>query len=322
MVTEPAQIAQGIAGGAAQVPAHKPVACAFMSSEPTPAEINAGARGAIPCYKFPENVAIALEAANHYRRWRSRPRGVTMGLGAAAETAIRAVVDRVLSTATGPTWLAPRELTTVLEAAGIQVATGEQSSLEDAPVIADRIGYPLVAKIVSPDVVHKSDVGGVIMGLHSVTDLQQALAQMKRRMDELGKRLDAVLLQKEISRGIEALVGVTTDPTFGPLLVCGLGGVTVELVKDVAFRLHPVTDEDAAEMVAALRSAALLDGYRGAPAGDRPALISVIRRISALVELVPEITELDLNPVKVLEPGLGAVVIDARMRVAPARLIS
>ncbi len=322
MVTEPAQIARGIAGGAAQVPEHKPVACAFMSSAPVPAEINSGPRGAIPCYKFPENVAIALEAAYRYCRWRKRPRGATLSLGDAAEAAIRSVVDRVLSETSGPVWLPPRDLARVLQAAGITLVSGELTTVEDAIAAAERIGYPLVAKIVSPDVVHKSDVGGVIMGLHSAADLQNALAQLKQRMDKLGKRLDGVLLQREISRGIEALVGVTTDPTFGPLLVCGLGGVTVELVKDVAFRLHPVTDLDAAEMVAALRSSALLDGYRGAPAGDREALIAVIRRISALVEVVPEITELDLNPVKVLAPGQGAIVIDARMRIAPARLLS
>jgi acyl-CoA synthetase (NDP forming) len=147
------------------------------------------------------------------------------------------------------------------------------------------------------------------------------VTRLKRRMEELGKRLDGILLQREVTQGIEALVGVTTDPTFGPLVVCGLGGVTVELVKDVALRLHPVTDIDAAEMVAALRSSPLLDGYRGAPAGDRQALVSIIRKISALVELVPEIIELDLNPVKVLPPGQGAIVIDARMRIAPVRTL-
>jgi acetyl coenzyme A synthetase (ADP forming)-like protein len=322
MVTQPVEIARGIANGAALVPEHKPIACAFMSSEQPPEEINAGARGAIPCYKFPENVALALEAANRYRQWRSRPAGAVMTLGRAAETAIRAVVDRALAEANGSAWIAPRQLSSVLQAAGIQTVAGEQASLENAPAIADRIGYPLVAKIVSPDVVHKSDVGGVIIGLRSAAEVQDAMVRLKRRMDELGKRLDGVLLQREISGGIEALVGVTTDPTFGPLVVCGLGGVTVELVKDVVFRLHPVTDVDAAEMVAALRSSPMLDGYRGAPAGDRQALVSVIRRISALVELVPEITELDLNPVKVLQPGQGAVVIDARMRIAPARVLS
>jgi acetyl coenzyme A synthetase (ADP forming)-like protein len=322
MVTEPVEIARGIANGAAAVPPDKPIACAFMSSGQPPEEINGGARGPIPCYKFPENVALALEAANRYARWRSRPRGTIVTLEPSAEAAIRTVVDQALAGAEGPRWLTQQQISAVLAAAGIKAALGEQTTVAQASAVAQRMGFPLVAKIVSPDVVHKSDVGGVIMGLHSAAEVAQAAARLARRMEELGKRLDAIVLQPELTQGIEALVGVTTDPTFGPLLVCGLGGVNVELLKDVAFRLHPVSDLDAAEMVAALRSSPLLDGYRGAPAGDRQALISVICAISALVEVVPEITELDLNPVKVLPPGQGAVVIDARIRIAPLRGLS
>jgi len=128
-------------------------------------------------------------------------------------------------------------------------------------------------------------------------------------------RGERILLQREVRGGIEALVGVTTDPTFGPLLVCGLGGVLVELLRDVSFHLTPVTDVDAGEMIDRLRARKLLDGYRGMPPGDRDALVDVILRVSALVEVVPELRELDLNPVKVLEPGKGALVVDGRMRV-------
>ena len=117
--------------------------------------------------------------------------------------------------------------------------------------------------------------------------------------------------------GVEAIVGVTSDPIFGPLLVCGLGGVLVELVHDVAFHLTPVTDVDAAEMLDKLRSSRLLDGYRGLPPGDRGALVTLIARVSALVEIVPEVLELDLNPVKVLAPGRGAIAVDGRMRIGP-----
>jgi acyl-CoA synthetase (NDP forming) len=136
-------------------------------------------------------------------------------------------------------------------------------------------------------------------------------------MRAIGAQLDGILLQREVRGGIEALVGVTTDPTFGPLVVCGLGGVLVEVLRDVSFRLTPVTNVDAAEMIAKLRASELLDGYRGAPPGDREALAMVIMRISALVEVVPEIREIDLNPVKVLEPGKGAIVVDGRIRIGP-----
>jgi acyl-CoA synthetase (NDP forming) len=144
------------------------------------------------------------------------------------------------------------------------------------------MGYPLVAKAVAPGLVHKSDVGGVIMGLESAEAVAAAVDTLAERMRKIGLPLDAVLLQRQVADGIEALVGVTSDPTFGPLVVCGLGGVLVELLHDVSFRLHPVTDVDAMEMIGKLRAEKLLDGYRGAPPGDRDALVSLIMSVSAL----------------------------------------
>ncbi len=179
-----------------------------------------------------------------------------------------------------------------------------------------------MAKAIAPGVVHKSDVGGVILGLDSSAAVRGAVDTLVARMRAIGAQLEGILLQREVQGGLEALVGVTTDPIFGPLLVCGLGGVLVELLRDVSFHLTPVTDVDAAEMIGKLRSAPLLDGYRGMPAGDKDALAAVILRVSALVEVVPELRELDLNPVKVLAPGKGAVVVDGRMRIGPPRIVS
>jgi acetyltransferase len=129
-----------------------------------------------------------------------------------------------------------------------------------------------------------------------------------RRFARIGARLDGILLQRQVSSGIEALVGVTTDSLFGPLLVCGLGGTLVEVLHDVTFRLTPVSDSEAAEMLAKLRANVLLDGYRGAPPGDREALIALLLRVSALVESVPELQEFDLNPVKVLPQVQGSLL--------------
>ena len=219
--------------------------------------------------------------------------------------------------ATESLWLEPDDLVTVLRAVGIECAASEQTTLEEAVATAERLGYPLVAKAISPDVLHKSDVGGVIMGLHTAEAVATAVATLVERMQQVGARLDGILLQREVPDGLEALVGVTTDPTFGPLVVCGLGGTLVEVLHDVAFRLSPVSDVDAAEMLTTLRSSRLLDGYRGAPPGDREALVSVILRVSSLVESMPELRELDLNPVKVLPPGEGAIVVDGRIRIGP-----
>jgi acyl-CoA synthetase (NDP forming) len=256
-----------------------------------------------------------------YGRWRARPRGRALTLDDRAEARIRATITRVLEGADGPRWLAPADIAEVLEACGISLVASELTSLDAVESTAERLGYPLVAKAVAPGLVHKSDIGGVILGLESAAAVKAAAETLAERVQRAGTNLDAILLQREIRGGVEALVGVTSDPTFGPLVVCGLGGVLVELLRDAAFRLSPVTDLDAEEMLASLRSAKLLDGYRGALPGDRQQLISVLMRVSALVEIVPEILELDLNPVKVLEPGRGAIVLDARIRIGPPQAL-
>lgn len=322
MVTQPAVIASGIARGAAAVPPEKPILSIFISSQGPPRELDGGPRGKIPAYNFPENGALALAAAWRYSRWRERRRGSIHTLTRFAHDTIRAVVDRAIAIAGGPCWLSAEELATVLRAAGIEVAQSEQASVADAPAAAARVGYPLVAKAVAHGLLHKSDIGGVIMGLDSADAVRAATTVLHDRVASAGLQLEGVLLQRQIDGGIEMMVGVTTDATFGPLLVCGPGGTMVELIHDAAFRLHPVTDLDAAEMIAGLRSSKLLDGYRGRPPGDRDALISIVMRISALVEIVPELSELDLNPIKVLQPGEGAIVVDCRLRLKPTSVVS
>jgi acetyl coenzyme A synthetase (ADP forming)-like protein len=317
LVTNPDEVAQAIAQGAGTVPAHKPVLTVCISSRGAPPTLSTGPRGQIPSYSFPENAAQALAATVRYGRWRERPLGTPLTLSPFAQSAVRAVVDRVLAQAKGPLWLPPDDLVTVLRAVGIEYAAAVQTTPADAVTTAERLGYPLVAKAISPDVLHKSDVGGVVLGLDSAAAVAAAVETLVARLHKGGARLDGILLQRQVRGGLEALVGVTTDPTFGPLVVCGLGGTLVEVLHDVAFRLPPVSDVDATEMLAALRASRLLEGYRGAPPADRQALMSVILRVSALVESIPELRELDLNPVKVLAPGQGAIVVDGRMHLGP-----
>lgn len=315
-------IVTAVGAGAGRVPAEKPAIGVFIAARPVPDVLHGGARGRLPTYRFPEDAALALAAAHRYGRWRRRPRGTVHTLDRFSYTAVRAVVDRLLATAEEPVWVSPADLATMLWAAGIRFAPGQLTTPAEAPAAAEWFGYPLVAKAIAPGLVHKSDVGGVVLDLECAADVAAAVNTLEERMRAAGLSLEGVLLQRQVSGGIEALVGVTTDPTFGPLLVCGLGGVLVELVRDVAFRLTPVTDVDAAEMLDRLRARKLLDGYRGAPAGDTAALIAVMLRVSALVAAIPELLELDLNPVKVLPPGQGAVVVDGRMRIAALRGIS
>jgi acetate---CoA ligase (ADP-forming) len=317
IVTQPQAAAAGIARGAELVPAGKPVITVFISTAGPPEELNQGARGKIPSYNFPENAAMALAAAARYGRWRERPRGEVHTLGRFAHETIRTVVDRALEGAETSRWLSPTDLAIILRAAGIEVALAERTNVAEAITVAERLGYPLVAKAIVPGLIHKSDVGCVILDLNSGDAVADALRTLQQRTNAIGSRLEDVLLQRQINGGIEMMAGVTSDTTFGPLLVCGLGGTMVELLKDVAFRLHPVSDLDADEMIRTLRSSRLLDGFRGGPPGDRDAMNLLMTRLSAIVEVVPELTELDLNPIKMLAPGKGAIVVDGRMRLRP-----
>ncbi len=321
LATNPDKVAEAIARAAGKVPSHKPVLTVFLSSQGAPEVLSRGPRGRIPSFTFPENAAMALAAAFRYARWREKPQGTLVKLEPARVSAVRAVLDRVLESARGEAWLEPDDLATVLRAAGIDFASGEAVVPATSIGVAEateRLGFPLVAKAIAPGLLHKSDSGGVLLGLQSPDQVIAALSTLRDRMRKAGLELEGVYLQREVRGGIEALVGVTSDPTFGPLVVCGMGGVLVELLKDVAFRLPPVSDVDAEEMLEKLRSEKLLKGYRGAPPGDRQALVGLIQRVSALIDIAPEILELDLNPVKVLAPGEGAIVVDGRMRVARA----
>lgn len=321
LATRPEDIALAVARAAGKLPAQKPILSVFLSSQGASELLGSGPRGRIPSFSFPENAAQALAATERYARWRRRPQGNVLKLETARVTGIRAVMDRVLATSPASTWLNAEDLALVLRTAGMDFANGETvqpATPANAITVALKLGFPLVAKAISPTLLHKSDVGGVILNLRSAMDVQTAVENLRENMARAGHELTGVYLQREVRGGIEALVGVTTDPTFGPLIVCGMGGVLVELMKDVAFRLPPVSDTDAEEMLLKLRSEPLLRGYRGTPPCDRAAFIALIQRVSALVDVAPEILEMDLNPVKIMASGRGAVVVDARMRVGKA----
>lgn len=318
LVTKPAEIAHAIASGAGRVPADKPIASVFLSSKGAPPALSKGPRGKIPSYSFPENAAMALATALRHARWRERPRGTTVSIELREERAIRRIVEKSLASAPDErTWISTEDLATILGLAGVPFATlttcpPEPAAAEEA---STRLaGFPVVLKAVAPGLLHKTDVGGVVVGLESKEVVRRAAQTMLERLRATGYELSAFLLQRQIEGGIEAFIGVTSDPSLGPIVMTGLGGIHVELLGDVACRLPPLSDVDAREMLDSIRAKKLFDGFRGSPPGDREALVSVITRISALVEIVPELTELDLNPVKVLLPGRGAVVVDGRMR--------
>jgi acetyl coenzyme A synthetase (ADP forming)-like protein len=318
VVTRPEEVARAIARAAAAMPPDKPIATVYMSARGTPAELSRGPRGAIPSYAFPENVAIALSAAVDYGRWRARPVVPPSVLEPDCAQQVRAIVARLRRTFPAGGWVADQDLAELLGVIGVPAAEIRRTAVDaDAALAAAaEIGYPVVLKGFAAGLLHKTEVGGVVLDIETPAALDRAVVQIARRMRETGITLEGFVVQKQIRPGFEALVGVTTNPSMGPLLVAGLGGVQAELFRDVSFRLTPVSAPDVEEMLDRLKARALLDGFRGAPPADRAALASVILRIGALVEAMPELAELDLNPIIVHGVGEGAMVVDGRLRLS------
>jgi len=283
----------------------KPVIATFMSAKGAP-EILAS----IPSYVFPEAAAKALAKVTAYGEWRQRPSGVLPLLNNLQVEEARAVVEQALERGDG--WLSPVELQDLFNAVGITMAQSRLvKTVDEAAKAANAMGYPVVLKAVGPRILHKTEVGGVRLNLANEAAVRQAGDAMTA---QLGDELSAMIVQEMVTGGVEVVVGATLDPTFGPLIVYGSGGILVEMLNDVAFRINPLTDVDVEDMLNEVKGTALLRGWRGSPAADEAALKELILRVSVLLEICPQIHEMDANPVKVLEQG--AKIIDARIRVA------
>lgn len=269
----------------------------------------------IPTYLFPESAAQALSRAVRYGEWLQIPEGSVPELPGIDAPTARYIVDKALQRlGSEGGWLEPHEVRDMLAAFGIGLPVEETAhSADEAAEIADTIGGPVAVKVLSPSALHKSDVGGVLLNIEGEAEVRGAYEKVRSAVADP----EGVLIQQMVPGGHEVLIGMTEDPSFGPLLAFGLGGVYVELLEDVAFRTLPLTDLEASTMVKEVKGYRLLEGYRGLPAGDVHAVEEALLRISALIEAVPELLEMDLNPVKVLRPGEGVQVVDARVRVRP-----
>jgi acyl-CoA synthetase (NDP forming) len=220
--------------------------------------------------------------------------------------------------ADGEEWLAPERAAVLLQSYGIPLVESRRvASATGAGRAAADLGGAVTVKAIAPTLLHKTEAGAVRLGLVGAADAMLAASELGRDLRALGHDLDGFIVQR-MAAGTEMLVGVVHDPVFGPVVVCGAGGTAVELLKDASARITPLTDVDAHDLVASLRTYPLLDGWRGAPKADVAALEDTLLRVSALVEAHPEIAELDLNPVIV--GASGAVAVDVRVRVerAPA----
>ncbi len=287
-----------------------PALTCFMSARGLPEALSApGVR--VPSYAFPEQAAIALAHAADHGEWRRRPVGTVPHFPGTREDEASAVIAGALERGEG--WLEPGEIARLFACYGILLATTlAVETPEEAAEAATTLRGPVVLKAIGP--VHKTEVEAVQLGV-AAADVAREAEAMTQRIHERGEALDGFVVQELVPGGVEMLVGMTADPEFGPIVACGAGGVTVELMRDVAVRVAPVSDFEAGEMVRSLATFPLLDGFRGSPKRDVGALEDVVLRVSALAVDQPAVVEMDCNPVIVL--GHGAVVVDARVRVSP-----
>ena len=302
------EILQAVRGASRKLP----VVSTFMATKGVSGYLSDGTIK-IPSYPFPELAVQALARVTDYGRWLSAPRSIpptfAIARGEAASIISRAIGSK-------QEWLAAADAEAFLKCFGIStVRSAQVRNAEEAAEAARGFAGKVALKAIAPGLLHKTEAGAVEVGL-TADEVKRTAEEMRDRVQKKEFTVSGFLVQEMVSDAVELFVGVARDPTFGPLIACGAGGTLVELVKDVSVGLPPLTKQDAERMVHSLKTRELLEGYRGGPLYDKGALEETILRISQMVEAFPEVAELDLNPLMVLQDGKGAVVVDSRLRVA------
>lgn len=328
VLTQPLAIVDAIAEAArTQARPAKPVLACLMG-QASVAEAHAAAHAAeIPPYAFPEDAVEAFSILCRRAQWvrRQRARSAEGPAHEApdmprveAQRRVRAILAAAHSA--GQQALDAVESRPLLQAYGIPApAELLATDPDEAARAAERIGFPVAMKLISPDILHKTEAGGVILNIQTARAARSAFAALieRGRAAHPAARLRGVQVQQMVSGGQEVIIGVKRDPTFGPTVMFGLGGIYVEILADVSFRLAPLSAADAEEMLDEVRSAKLLAGVRGAPPADRSALVNAIVRLGQLAADHPAIAELDVNPLLALPEGQGVMAVDARIILDP-----
>jgi acetyltransferase len=309
--TEGVPTAQVIARAAEE--SGKPVLAVFMGGPRVVEGFRYLMDHRVPTYPFPERAVAAMDAMYRQHLWSAGKPSETPALDVDKKK-VRRLLDE--ARAAGRNELGEQEAREIVTAYGFRVPRSRLArNAAEAVEIAKEVGFPVVMKISSPDILHKSDVGGVKVGLADEKEVDEAFRAMistvRRRMPDA--LIAGTLVQEMIKGGRECILGMTRDPQFGPMLMFGLGGIYVEVLKDVAFRIAPITRADADALIHEIRAIKLLRGVRGQPPADMEAIIDGLLRLSRLVTDFPEIVELDLNPFAVFARGEGAVTMDARL---------
>lgn len=293
----------------------KPILACFLGASKVEAGVQVLREAKIPQYESPEAAVVTIQAMADYVRWRNQPKRVVR-LFPVNRRKVESIIDRHLRK--GAREIGEAESKEILEAYGFATPKGSIATTADqAANIADQLGYPIVLKIWSPDILHKSDVGGVKVGLKSAQQVRDAFDLMMYRIPK--KMPDAhilgVLVQEMCASGKEVILGMHRDPHFGPLMMFGMGGVMVEVLKDVAFYLAPLTGDEAKQMLMNTKTYRILQGVRGQEGVDIEAIAEGLQRLSQLVTEFPQIQEMDINPYVVGLPGTTPIAVDARISV-------
>ena len=298
----------------------KPLVTSFLGLKGPRIELGSKEKGYVPSYTFPESMAGALSRALEFSQRLKMPVGKIPEFADINKNKADAIIKSALEkSGESQAWLDAESILGLLDCYGIKFVTLKLARTPvEAAAAAKEMGCPVAVKILSGKIPQRMDVNGVILDCRAEEEVEQAFIRISENMDGVGRRkdMDGVIVQKMVQGGIEVIVGVTQHPAFGPLIMFGLGGVYAELFKDVTFSIHPATDIDAHDMVRAVKAYQMLEGWRGSQRADIESIEELILRISALVENHPQITEMDLNPVKVLAQGEGYLVVDGRILVS------
>ena len=313
-MTEPAATVRAIV---VHLDENMPVLAAFLGGEDIMPSRKELAAAGLPFYDSPERAVTALKAMHEYGVWQRRPARQVVRFPVNRRRVERIIYRRQR---TDRLRLGEVKSKDILKAYGFQILEGRlTTSPEEAMEIARFIGFPVALKVISPSIIHKSDLGGVRLNLNSAQEVADAFDLMMLRINKLAPNaiIGGIYVEKMAEKGLEVIIGMTRDPQFGPMLMFGLGGIFVEVMKDVTFHLAPITENEAAQMLQSTRSYELLQGKRGLKEVDMHAIAVALQRISQLTTDFPQILDLEINPLIVGEMGNEPVVVDARMTFAP-----
>ncbi len=311
LVTQPDDVARAIRAAAGDA-GPKPIVACFLGRHGIPEALRSTQpdERSIPSFAFPESAAAALGHAAGYGSWRRRPEGAIPDFPDVDAERARAIVSDRVGVSRDGVWLDPDVAQSLCDCFGVPIVrTMLVATTSDAVDAAEELGYPVALKAGSGAIVHKTDVGAVRLNLTSEEEVRNAFTAMQ---ESLGDQMGGAIVQPMVGTGIETIVGVTRDALFGSLVVFGMGGTAAELVRDTALRILPITDLDARDMVRSLRTSPLLFGYRGSPPADVGALEQLLLRVGRLADELPEVAEMDCNPV-IVSPD-AVTVVDVKMR--------